>query len=1014
VGVRALDVDRPAEVSRLRFVPYGPPLAGSHSGWGSWGQADGRPVLATGGFDGTVWLWDPVAHAALGPPLTGHRGEVWWGSWGQADGRPVLATGGVDGTVLWDPVAHAALDPPLTGHDDLEYWGSWGRADGRPVLATGGRDGTVWLWDSVAHAALGPPLTGHGGDVRWGSWGQADGRLLLATGGDDGTVWLWDPVAHAALGPPLDGHKGRALWGSWGQADSRPMLATGGDDGTVWLWDPVAHAALGPPQTGHGGGVVWGSWGQADGRPVLATGDVVGTVRLWELCAERLVSLPPYRSDVGGEPDRLARRAEAGAVAELITAKSARPPLAIGVFGDWGEGKSHFLGLLRSQVRDLSQHAAPDDKLTHHAVRQVWFNAWHYAETDLWASLVSELFTQLVVPAEPGVSAATEQRRQSRLATEVIARRGLQERLAGAQARLDELRALARPAGGGWERLPADLRRDVAALAGSQPERLYRSLAGAGWLAGRQVELAWAMARRIRPRWWALAALIVAAAVLVAVFAVPAAVRWLPALVGAAGVTGALAKSVRNAWAGISQLRSRVGTWADTHQARLDLAVSVAAQEVADLQRQLQDLTAGGQLAGLITEQAGSGTYRSRLGLMTQIRTDFERMAQLLTQASQEPAAVDEAGDRLPAIDRIVVYIDDLDRCPPARVVDMLEAIHLLLAVELFVVVVAVDPRWLLQALYSHYGDQLTGPAVGTVTDAGQELWRPSAVQYLEKIFQVVLTLPPLAIGGYIDLVDSLINPQDETKRTGGGQQLAAAVPARPAGLVTGPPAGASTQDEGLGDNTFLSTSIVDLPAPRIIERSDPLAFSRDEQRLLHLLGPPLIATPRAAKRLANSYGLLSALHSADLASRHDGDQPGYRAAMLLLATLVGYPELGSDLFPHIHRRATAEPAAAWSSLVRGLQTQPDGDTWRNEVCDSLDQAHAQQWESLARALCRIEEQAGKQDLPLPSRLATWGHWIQPVGRLSFPTGRVVSALDRHPPLPTTRVAPPTSNSTAD
>jgi hypothetical protein len=35
---------------------------------------------------------------------------------------------------------------------------------------------------------------------------------------------------------------------------------------------------------------------------------------------------------------------------------------------------------------------------------------------------------------------------------------------------------------------------------------------------------------------------------------------------------------------------------------------------------------------------------------------------------------------------------------------------------------------------------------------------------------------------------------------------------------------------------------------------------------------------------------------------------------------------------------------------------------------------------------------------PAPPRtLATWAGWIEPVGRLSFPTSRVVSALDRHP-----------------
>ena len=39
-------------------------------------------------------------------------------------------------------------------------------------------------------------------------------------------------------------------------------------------------------------------------------------------------------------------------------------------------------------------------------------------------------------------------------------------------------------------------------------------------------------------------------------------------------------------------------------------------------------------------------------------------------------------GDRLPQIDRIVLYIDDLDRCPPARVVQVLEAIHLAIGAE--------------------------------------------------------------------------------------------------------------------------------------------------------------------------------------------------------------------------------------------------------------------------------------------------------------------------------------------
>jgi hypothetical protein len=47
----------------------------------------------------------------------------------------------------------------------------------------------------------------------------------------------------------------------------------------------------------------------------------------------------------------------------------------------------------------------------------------------------------------------------------------------------------------------------------------------------------------------------------------------------------------------------------------------------------------------------------------------------------------------------------------------------------------------------------------------------------------------------------------------------------------------------------------------------------------------------------------------------------------------------------------------------------------------------------LIDALQHIHCQADAASLSLPRRLQTWGDWVIPVGRLSFPTGPAVTRL---------------------
>jgi hypothetical protein len=91
---------------------------------------------------------------------------------------------------------------------------------------------------------------------------------------------------------------------------------------------------------------------------------------------------------------------EVNALADVIAASERHPPLAVGLFGDWGSGKSFFIGRLKQRL-DVLTHTArsarAENRPTTYAGRVVHvdFNAWQYADGNLWANLVHRIFDKL-------------------------------------------------------------------------------------------------------------------------------------------------------------------------------------------------------------------------------------------------------------------------------------------------------------------------------------------------------------------------------------------------------------------------------------------------------------------------------------------------------------------------------------------------------------------------------------------------------------------------------------------
>ena len=96
--------------------------------------------------------------------------------------------------------------------------------------------------------------------------------------------------------------------------------------------------------------------------------------------------------------------AEVEMLVSVLLASDTPPPVAVGLFGDWGSGKSFFMALMQERIGELSRLAAegrPEAASFCREVRQVRFNAWHYADANLWASLAATLFDELALAGAP-------------------------------------------------------------------------------------------------------------------------------------------------------------------------------------------------------------------------------------------------------------------------------------------------------------------------------------------------------------------------------------------------------------------------------------------------------------------------------------------------------------------------------------------------------------------------------------------------------------------------------------
>jgi WD40 repeat protein len=231
----------------------------------------GFPVIASGGRDGTVRLWD-LAGRPLAAPITGHDGDVMSVTFNPDSS--LIATGSRDLTVRLWRLDGTAVGAPMRGHTENIMSVAFS-PDGQQI-ASGARDGTVRIW-LLDGSPVGDPVTGHGPYTWAVAFSPAGASIAVA--GDDHAVWVRQVAkADGGVGRAWRGHTTRVRAVAWSPVGR--LLVSAADDGTIRLWDPSA-GSVSRPLRGHRGPVVSLAI-SPDGRYAVTGGDD-STIRLWQL-----------------------------------------------------------------------------------------------------------------------------------------------------------------------------------------------------------------------------------------------------------------------------------------------------------------------------------------------------------------------------------------------------------------------------------------------------------------------------------------------------------------------------------------------------------------------------------------------------------------------------------------------------------------------------------------------------------------------------------------------------------
>jgi len=240
---------------------------------------DGK-ILATGGYDRFVHLWDTATGKRLGDPF--FQGDIVVCLDFSPDGKRLAVArtrdySGKESVIVYDVATGRQRGPTIQAAAHIMRFAPDGK---RIVMAIGS---SIRIWDP-ATGDLQAALTESGG-INTLIF-SPDGKMTLA-GATDGTLRLRDVATGKLVGAPMIAQQ-RVTSAAFSPDPQGKLIVAGYGDGSARLWDRATEKPLGPPVL-HSRAVSAVAF-SADGRSFVTT-DVAGDTRSWPVPAPTAESI---------------------------------------------------------------------------------------------------------------------------------------------------------------------------------------------------------------------------------------------------------------------------------------------------------------------------------------------------------------------------------------------------------------------------------------------------------------------------------------------------------------------------------------------------------------------------------------------------------------------------------------------------------------------------------------------------------------------------------------------------